>query len=256
MRRLAALLALFALAFHARGDNLTVFAAASLKEALDAVVLSYEAASRDKVTVSYAGSNALGRQIENGAPADIFILADTDWIDYVEQRNLVVTGSRTNLLANDLVLIAPAASKIQLKLEPGVDVAAILGASRIAIANPDAVPSGRYAKAAFTTLGAWKAIEGRVAATDNVRAALVLVARGEAPLGVVYRTDALVEKGVRIVAAFPPGSHPPIVYPMVRLKRATSPSVSALIAFLSSPEARVIFEQFGFRAPVKDAVRG
>jgi len=249
MRRIAALALSLALAPAAWADNITVFAAASLKEALDAVVHAYEANGKDHVTISYSGSNALGRQIENGAPADIFISADEDWIDYVVQRNLALAGSRTNLLANDLVLIAPAASKVQLKLAPGVNIAAALGNGRIALANPDAVPAGKYAKAAFTALGAWSAIEGKVAATDNVRAALALVSRGEVPLGVVYRTDAIVDKGVRIVDTFPAGTHPPVVYPMVRLKRGTSSSVTALLTYLASPEALITFKQFGFRAP-------
>lgn len=249
MRRIAALLAAVALAPAAWADNVTVFAAASLKEALDATVRSFETASANKVTVSYAGSNALAKQIENGAPADLFISADTDWIDYVEQRNLAVAGSRKTLLGNDLVLIAPAASNVQVKLVPGVNIAAVLGDKRIALANPDAVPAGKYAKAAFTALGAWSAIESKVAAADNVRAALVLVARGETPLGVVYGTDAMAEKNVRIVDTFPAGTHPPIVYPMIVLKRSTTPAATALAAYLAGPEAHATFERFGFRAP-------
>jgi molybdate transport system substrate-binding protein len=233
----------------AHAGNVTVFAAASLKESLDAVSKPFEAASGHKVVISYAGSNALAKQIENGAPADLFISADTDWIDYVEQRNLVAAGSRRNLLANDLVLIAPATSTVQLKLAPGVNVAQVLGDRRIALANPDAVPAGKYARAAFTSMGSWSAIEPKVAAADNVRAALALVARGEAPLGVVYRTDALAEKNVRIVDTFPAGSHPAIVYPIVRLARSTSAAASTLAAYLASPAARATFERYGFRAP-------
>jgi molybdate transport system substrate-binding protein len=249
MRRLAALLFTLALAPCARADNVIVFAAASLKEALDAAVHAFESSGGDKVAVSYAGSNALARQIESGAPADLFISADTDWIDYVESRDLAAPGSRRTLLGNDLVLVAPATSSVQVKLAPGVNIAAILGDRRIALANPDAVPAGRYAKAAFTALGAWSAIEGKVAAADNVRAALVLVARGETPLGVVYRTDAMADKNVRVVDAFPAGSHPPIVYPMVVLKRSTTPAAKALAAYLSGAEARATFAKFGYRAP-------
>ena len=248
MFRLATALLLALLAPLAHSDGITVFAAASLGESLDAVAKSFESASGRKVTVSYAGSNALARQIENGAPADVFISADTDWIDYVEQKGLVAPGSRRTLLANDLVLVAPALSTIQVKLAKGVDIAKVLGAKRIALANPDAVPAGKYAKAAFTALGAWGAIEAKVAAADNVRAALALVSRGETPLGVVYRTDALADKGVRIVDAFPAGTHPPIVYPLVLLKRAGSPA-TAFAAHLQSPESRATFERFGFRAP-------
>ena len=249
MRRIAALALTLALAPIAWADNVTVFAAASLKEALDAAVQPFESSSGNKVVVSYAGSNALARQIESGAPADLFISADTGWIDYVEGRNLAVPGSRKTLLGNDLVLVAPATSNVQVKLAPGVNIAAILGDKRIALANPDAVPAGMYAKTAFTALGAWGTIENKVAAADNVRSALALVARGETPLGVVYRTDAIAEKNVRIVAAFPAGTHPPIVYPMVLLKRSTSPAAAALATYLAGSEARATFGKFGFKAP-------
>jgi len=249
MRRLAALLLALALCPVALADNLTVFAAASLKESLDAVARAFEASTGHKVTISYAGSNALARQIESGAPADLFISADTDWIDYVERKGLVAPGSRRNLLANDLVLVAPATSTTQVKLFPGVDIAKVLGDKRIALANPDAVPAGKYAKASFTALGAWSGIESKVAATDNVRAALALVSRGEAPLGVVYRTDAMADKGVRIVDTFPAGTHPAIVYPMVALKRATSPAATAFATHLASAESSATFARFGFRAP-------
>jgi molybdate transport system substrate-binding protein len=248
MRLFAALLVALAI-FPARAERVTVFAAASLQDGLDAVVRAFERMGSDTVTVSYAGSNALGRQIENGAPADIFISADTEWMDYVEQRGLAVPGTRVDLLSNELVLIAPATSRAQVKLAPGVDIAAILGDRRIALADPDVVPSGKYAKAAFTSLGAWGAIEGRVAPTENVRAALMLVARGEAPLGVVYRTDALAEKKVRIVDAFPANSHAAVVYPMVRLKRGSSRATSAFITYVTSPGAAAIFKRHGFGRP-------
>lgn len=247
-RVLAALLAA-AFALPAAADRVTVFAAASLQEALEANARAFESATRHKVVISYAGSNALARQIENGAPAGLFISADTAWVDYVESKGLALAGSRRNLLANELVLVAPASSLTQLKLAPGVDIAAALGAKRIALANPEAVPAGKYARAALTALGAWDAVAGRVAATDNVRAALALVSRGEAPLGVVYRTDALADQGVRIVDAFPAHTHPPIVYPMVTLRKAGTPAVAALAAYLVSPEARATFGKFGFRAP-------
>jgi molybdate transport system substrate-binding protein len=249
MRRLAALALVLAFAPAAGAGNVTVFAAASLKESLDAASRSFEAATLHKATVSYAASSALARQIENGAPADLFISADSDWVDYVEGRNLVAAGSRKTLLANDLVLIAPASSTTSLKLGAGAGVAAALGDRRIALANPDAVPAGKYAKAAFTSMGVWDSIAGKVAAADNVRAALALVARGEAPLGVVYRTDALAEKNVRIVATFPASSHPAIVYPIVTLRRSTSAAATAFSAYLGSAEARAIFARYGFRAP-------
>jgi molybdate transport system substrate-binding protein len=248
LTRIAAALVLAAACGAVRADTILVFAAASLKEALDAAARPFEAATGHRVSASYAASNALAKQIEGGAPASLFISADTDWVDYVEQRHLVVPGSRRDLLGNDLVLIAPARSKAQVKLAPGVSLAALLGDKRIALANPDAVPAGKYARAAFTALGAWGAIEGKVAATDNVRAALALVARGEAPLGVVYRTDAMAEKNVRIVDAFAAGMHPPIVYPMVQLKGAATPASAALASYLGSAQARAIFESFGFKS--------
>jgi molybdate transport system substrate-binding protein len=225
-----------------------VFAAASLREALGAAARGFESRTGHTAVVSYAGSNALARQIEAGAPAELFVSADAAWVDYVEARGLAVPGSRRNLLANDLVLVAPAGSATRLELVPGVDVAAALGERRIALANPEVVPAGRYAKAAFTSLGAWEAIRRKVAAAENVRAALALVARGEAPLGVVYRTDALAEKAVRIVAVFPEGSHPDIVYPLLRLKGAGA-AAAAFADYLAGPEARAAFERFGFRAP-------
>ena len=192
MRRLAALAFCLVLAPCASADTITVFAAASLKEALDAAAKPFEDSTGNKVAVSYAASSALARQIEAGAPATLFISADLDWVDYVEKRGLAVPGTRRNLLGNDLVLIAPAASTAALKIAPGFDLAAALGKDgRLALANPDAVPAGKYAKAALTKLGAWPGVEGRVAPAENVRAALALVSRGEAPLGIVYRTDAM-----------------------------------------------------------------
>jgi molybdate transport system substrate-binding protein len=249
MRRIAAALACLVLAApDSPAATLRIFAAASLKESLDEAARAYGSASGHRVLVSYAASSALARQIENGAPADLFISADVGWIDHVEERGLVAPGSRRDLLGNDLVLVAPAGSGAQVKLAHGVDLTPALAGKRIAIANPQAVPAGKYARAAFTALAAWGAIEGRVAATDNVRAALALVARGEAPLGVVYRTDALAEKAVRIVDTFPAGTHPPIVYPIVLLRRAPA-EAAALAAWLAGPQARAIFQRHGFKRP-------
>ena len=247
MTRLAALLLAFLLPAAALAADITVFAAASLKDAFETAARDFERASGDRVIASYAASNALARQVENGAPADLFISADTDWIDYLEKRGLARPGSRVNLLANELVLVAPVNSGVRLKLQPGVDIAFALGPRRIALADPDVVPAGKYAKAAFTKLGVWGALQSRVAAADNVRAALTLVARGEAPLGVVYRTDAIAEKGVRIVDAFPPDTHPAILYPMVRLMRESA-AADRFAAWLRGAQARATFERFGFRA--------
>jgi molybdate transport system substrate-binding protein len=249
MRRIAALVFAAVLAPCAHAQGALVFAAASLKEALDDVAGSFAAGRAGRVDVSYGASSALARQIERGAPADIFISADTDWIDHVEQQGLAAPGARRNLLSNELVLVAPAASQARLKLAPGVDLAAALGKGRLAMADPESVPAGKYGKAALTSLGGWKQVETRVAATENVRAALALVARGEAPLGIVYRTDAIAEKNVRIVDTFPVDSHPPIVYPMVLLKRSSSPVARAFAGYLFTPDARAVFERHGFGVP-------
>ena len=248
MRHFAALLfACLAFCPFAHAGTVTVFAAASLKESLDAAAKPFEASTGHKVVVSYAGSNALAKQIEAGAPATLFISADLDWVDYVEKRGLAIPGSRRNLLGNDLVLIAPASSTLTVKIAPGFDLAGALGGGRLALANPDAVPAGKYAKAALTALGAWTGVEKKMAPAENVRAALALVSRGEAPLGIVYRTDAMADKGVRIVDAFPQASHPAIMYPMVELKGAT-PATHELATYLAAPATRPTWERYGFRA--------
>lgn len=236
----------------AAAAEVTVFAAASLKESLDRQVQRFTASGGGQVRVSYAGSNALAKQIEAGAPADLFISADGEWMDYLDQRKQIVPGTRRDVLANDLVLIAPVASRATLALEQGGDVAAALLAAlgqdgRLALANPDAVPAGKYARAALTTLGAWAAVQPRLARSDNVRAALAFVARGEAPLGIVYRTDAMAEPKVRVVAAFPPASHPPIVYPIAIVAGHDNAATRALYEALIRPEAAAVWREFGFR---------
>jgi molybdate transport system substrate-binding protein len=244
MPRLVALL-LAILAPAALAADLTVFAAASLKEALDEVARSFTAASGHKVAVSYAASSALARQIEAGAPADLFISADIDWMDYLGERKALREGARTRLLGNSLVLAAPAASPANLAIAPGFPLAAALGKERLAMANPDAVPAGRYARAALQSLGVWKEVEPRIARAENVRAALLLVSRGEVPFGIVYRTDALADRGVRIVGTFPAGSHPMIVYPAA-VTAAARPQAVELLDYLRSPGARRIWETHGF----------
>jgi molybdate transport system substrate-binding protein len=248
-RRVAALLAALVLSPLASADKVIVFAAASLQEALEAAAKPFEERSGHRVVLSFAGSNALARQIESLAPADLFISADQQWADYIEQRGLAVPGSRRNLMANELVLVAPAASAVRVKLAPGVDLAAPLAGKRLAVADPDAVPAGRYARVALEKLGAWPAVEKQIAPAENVRAVLALVARAEAPLGVVYRTDALAEPAVRIVDRFPPESHPRIVYAMLRVKRSTSAAGGAFEQYLASREAMGIFTGLGFVAP-------
>jgi molybdate transport system substrate-binding protein len=230
----------------AAAASVTVFAAASLKEALDEQVRQFETATGHKVTVSYGASNALAKQIEAAAPADLFISADLDWMDYVAQRNLLAPGTRVNLLRNTLVLIAPASSKATLRIAPNFGLATALGADRLAMANPDSVPAGRYGKSALEELGVWASVEKRVARAENVRAALALVSRGEAPFGIVYSTDAQSDKGVRIVDTFPPNSYPPIVYPAAALTSSKSAAARPLLDYLRSAPARATWERFGF----------
>jgi molybdate transport system substrate-binding protein len=246
-RLFAAALALALAPALAFAQELTVLAAASLKGSLDALAADFTATTGVKVRVSFAASSALARQAESGAPAGLFVSADADWMDYLDQRGLLLPGTRGNLLANDLVLVAPKDSKVQLKIAPGFAIGKALGEGRIALAQPDSVPAGKYAKAAFTSLGVWADLEKRVAGADNVRAALALVARGEAPLGVVYRTDAIAEPAVRTVGVFPAGSHPPIVYPVAVLKGAQEEAGKRFQAFLRSPAARVTWQMAGFR---------
>jgi molybdate transport system substrate-binding protein len=228
--------------------DIRVLAATSLKEALDAQAKAFEAASGDHVVVSYAASNALARQIEAGAPADLFISADVDWMDYVEQRKLLKASTRTDLLRNALVLIAPASSASTLKIAPGFPLAAMLGQQRLAMANPDSVPAGKYGKHALEALGVWRSVGRSVARAENVRAALVLVARGEVPFGIVYATDALADRIVRIDDTFPENTHLPIVYPIAVLATSQSTAARALLDYLKSPAARSVWEQYGFAA--------
>jgi molybdate transport system substrate-binding protein len=246
MRRAALLLAGLAAFTAARAETVLVFAAASLHGALDAAVKPYERSTGNTVSVSYAGSNALARQIEAGAPAALFISADVAWVDYVAKLGLVKPGTRRDLLRNELVLVAPAASNAHVSIAPGFDLAAALGGGRLALADPAAVPAGKYAKAALEALGAWKRVEGRIAPAQDVRVALMLVSRGEAPLGIVYRTDAMSDPGVRVVATFPGDTHPPVVYPLVELKGAGA-AADALARALASPQAKATWERYGFR---------
>lgn len=246
------LLCAFALALPlpARADEVLVFAAASLKPALDAILATSQVAAIGDVKASYAASSQLARQIEAGAPAAVFISADEDWMDWLAERDRLIAGTRTDLLGNALVLIAPKGSDVQVDLTPGVDVARALGKDgRLALAEPNSVPAGKYAKAALSSLSAWDGIAARIVSADNVRAALNFVARGEAPLGVVYRSDAQSEPSVRVVARFPDGSHAPIVYPMALVAGHDSPAARRLLDALRAPGQQAIFRSHGFDAP-------
>ena len=224
----------------------TIFAAASLKEAMDEQARRFESASGNKVVIAYGASSALARQIEAAAPADIFICADLDWMNYLDERKLLMPLTRVNLLRNTLVLVAPASSRSTLKIGPNFGLAAALGAEKLAMANPDSVPAGRYGKAALEKLGVWSGVEKQVARADNVRAALALVSRGEAPFGIVYSTDALSDRGVRIVDTFPPDSYPPIVYPAAVIATSKSTAARPLLDYLRSKAAGPVWEKHGF----------
>ena len=229
-----------------RATEVTVFAAASLKNALDDATKAYEAKSGDKVVISYAASSALAKQIEGGAPADIFFSADLDWMDYLQQKNLIDVGSRKTLLGNTLVLIAPKGSTVSLTIEKGFPLVQALGSDgKLAMADVNAVPAGKYGKAALIYLGVWDAVASRVAQAENVRAALAFVARGETPLGIVYGTDAKAEPAVRVVGTFPEDSHLKIEYPVALLASA-KPEARKFFDFVVSPTAASAFEAQGF----------
>lgn len=223
-----------------------VLAAASLQESLSAAADGWAARGHPRPILSFAGSSALARQIEAGAPADLFVSADEEWMDHVAARGLIDRRSRASLLTNRLVLVAPAASRMTLAIRPGAPLAHALGAGRLAIADPAVVPAGRYARQALIRLKLWDPVSKRLAPAENVRAALALVARGEAPLGIVYVTDARAEPRVRVVGVFPAASHSPISYPLARLARSTNPEADGFRRFLLSPAGRAIFRRFGF----------
>lgn len=235
----------------AKAQDLLIFAAASLKTALDEINTAFKPSG---VKVSYAASSALARQIEAGAPADFFISADPDWMDYLEQKKLVKTGTRTTLLGNRIVLIAPADSKASITIAPGFDLAGLLSKDgRLAMGDVAAVPAGKYGKAALEKLNVWPAIQGRVAQAENVRAALALVSRGEAPLGIVYASDAVADRGVKVLGTFPADSHPPILYPAAVLNDSKHAQAAAYLAFLRSAPAKAVFEKNGFTLLAADA---
>jgi molybdate transport system substrate-binding protein len=226
---------------------LTVFAAASLKNALDEVNANWTKKSSVEVRTSYAASSALAKQIEESAPADLFLSADLQWMDYVEKKNLVRAGTRQILLGNSLVIVAPKNSKIgNLAVDGKLELAKLLGNGRLSLAGVEAVPAGRYAKAALIKLGLWNSVEKKLAEAENVRAALALVSRGEAPLGVVYSTDAAADKGVKVVGILPADSHPAIVYPSAVINASKNAQSETYRKYLSSPEALEVFKKHGF----------
>ena len=237
----------------AQGKGITVFAAASMKNALDGANEAFTKATGIPVIVSYAASSALAKQIEQGAPADVFISADLAWMDHLDKLKAIQTGTRVNLLGNKLVLIAPKDSKLgEVKIAKDFDLAKLAGDGRIATGEVTSVPVGRYAKEALQNLGAWDAAASKFAMADNVRAALLLVSRGEAALGIVYSTDAKADQGVRVIGIFPDGSHEPVVYP-VALTKDASADAKEYLAFLQTKAAAAIFESHGFSVLSKPA---
>ena len=230
----------------AQGTDLVIFAAASLKNALDAVNAQWQKETGKTAKISYAASSALAKQIEQGAPAQVFISADLDWMDYVAQKNLIRPDTRSNLLGNRIVLIAPKDKAQPVDIKPGFDLAKVIGDGRLSMANVDSVPAGKYGKAALEKLGAWTGVATRIAQAENVRAALLLVSRGEAPAGIVYQTDAAADPSVTIIGKFPEDTHPPIIYPIALTANASHPDAAGFLAYVKSAKARPIFEAQGF----------
>lgn len=233
---------------NADSAQVKVFAAASLTNAINEMGEMYFKKDGVKVLPSFASSSTLAKQIENGAPADIFISADQQWMDYLADRKALVEGTRFNLLGNKLALISPVSSDVKLTIVSGLDLTKYLGNGRLATGDPDHVPVGKYAKAALEKLGMWSFVADKLARASDVRSALAWVEKGEAPLGIVYSTDAAVTKQVRVVAYFPEDSYPPIVYPAALLKNSSEPKAKDFLNYLKSDDARKVFEKFGFSA--------
>jgi molybdate transport system substrate-binding protein len=227
--------------------TIIVFAAASLTDALQDVGDSFTKDSSIPVKFSFAASSTLARQIENGAPADVFFSADIEWMDYLQTRKLIQAATRHDVLGNQLVLVAPIASKITLRIAPHFPLLAAIGNSRLAIGDPDGVPAGRYAHEALTKLGVWDTVADRLARADSVRSALAFVDRGEAPLGIVYQTDALIDKNVRVVDIFPDDTHLPITYP-IALASGAKADAAKFLSYVQSPAAGIVFKRYGFIA--------
>lgn len=227
-------------------DAPTVFAAASLKTALDGVNAAWQAEGHPAATLSYAASSALAKQIEAGAPADLFASADLAWMNYLAERKLIRPDSRVELLGNELVLVAPATSTASAEIGPGFALRSLLSDGKLAMANVESVPAGKYGKSALEKLGVWNEVSDQVAQAENVRAALLLVSRGEAPLGIVYKTDAVSDPGVRIVGTFPADSHEPIVYPFALTAETKSSEAERFLDFLKGDKAAALFREQGF----------
>jgi molybdate transport system substrate-binding protein len=233
---------------RAQSKDIIVFAAASLKDALNDVAEGFRRNTGKRVTASYAASSTLAKETAAGAPADLFISANPGWVDYLEQRKLIKPWSRSDLLGNKLVLIAPSIDRrVRLAIEPGFPLATALGDGKLAMADPASVPAGMYAKAALQKLGVWPAVAPRILPAENVRAALLAVARSDAPLGIVYGTDAAIDPGVRVIGTLPQETHPPIIYPVALTSTSENRDAAALIVYLRCAQARAQFQKAGFR---------
>jgi molybdate transport system substrate-binding protein len=231
---------------RAQGADLVVFAAASLKNALDGIAAQWQKETGKAAKISYAASSALARQIEQGAPAQVFVSADIPWMDYLANKNLIKPETRSNLLGNRIVLIGHKDKAKAVDIKPGFELARLLGDGRLAMANVEAVPAGRYGKAALEKLGVWTSVSEKLAQAENVRAALLLVSRAEAPLGIVYQTDAAADPNVKILGAFPEDTHPPIIYPIALTTAASHPDAATFLAYIKSARAKPLFEAQGF----------
>jgi molybdate transport system substrate-binding protein len=233
-----------------------IFAAASLKDAFDAINAAWTKQSGKSAVISYAASSVLAKQIEEGAPADLYISADLDWMDYLAEQNLIKPDTRFNLLGNTLVLIAPKDSMLEAKIAPDFPLASLLGDGKLAMANTESVPAGKYAEAALTKLGVWGSVKDNIAQADNVRAALTLVSRGEAPLGIVYATDANAASNVKVLGTFPADTHKPIIYPAAILAKSQSADAQAFVSFLKTDTANKLFQDQGFTVLAEGTVGG
>lgn len=242
----ACLLVAFSGLARADSGDVTVYAAASLTNAMQDIGNKFNASNAGKVKFSFAASSLLARQIEAGADADIFMSADSEWMNYLADRSLIQAASRKDVLGNRLVLIAPTGSSVSLQIAPGFPLAQALGDGRLAVADPDSVPAGKYARQALTTLGVWGTVAERLVRAENVRVAMTYVARGEAPLGIVYETDAKTEPKVKTIGVFPASSHLPIIYPAALTTHGTSAQAKAFLAYVEGPEAADIFRKYGF----------
>jgi molybdate transport system substrate-binding protein len=231
---------------QAQGADIVVFAAASLKNVLDAINMQWQKETGKKAAIAYASSPSLARQIEQAPPAQIFISADLDWMDYLAQKKLIKPETRSNLLGNRIVLISPKDKAHPIEVKPGFDLAKILGEGRLSIANVYTVPAGKYGKAALEKLSVWPSVASRLAQAENVRAALLLVSRGEAPAGIVYQTDAASDSNIEIIGTFPEDTYPPIIYPIALTANATHPDAAAFLAYIRSGKTMPLFEAHGF----------